>query len=227
MSSARGFTLLEMLIALALTAVVCTVLFSTWRFTASHSVWIHKSVAQRETSRLLPSILDADMAGLTWLQDENGRPLLPPPGRVPMSRFHLPVTDQKDSKFAFDDAVLLAFPTTTSLSRQNAVALVAPVCVEYVLRPLSGGTALVRRERAFCGVRGDFPWEELVLLRNIRRVELAALLPDQGYIVDWEGGTPLPQAIRLRLFREEDNDIPWLELLTPLPQQRVQVHKWR
>lgn len=225
-ASQNGFTLLEMLIALALTAVVSTVLFSTWRFTASHSLWIRRSVIERETERILPGILDADIAGLMQLQDAQGRPLLPPISRVPMDSLHPPVREKAVREAETEDEILIAFPTSTSLMQENPQPVAAPVCVEYVLRPLPGGKALVRRERAFCGVPGEFPWEELVLTRNLREVEMAGLYPDQGYVLEWKEGMQLPLAVRFRLFRQEDAT-PWIELLAPLPQQKIQVNTWR
>lgn len=222
----NGFTLLEMVIALALTSVVATVLFSTWRFTASHGIWIRRSVAERETERIVPGILDADIAGLMQPHDTQGRPLLPPVSQASMDSLHPPVQEKIVRDDQGEDAILMSFPTSTSLMQAEPQPVTAPVCVEYVLRQLSGGKALVRRERALCGVPGNFPWEELVLATNLREVELAGLYPDVGYVHEWKKDMALPRAVRFRFYRQQDNT-PWLELISPLPQQRMQVDTWR
>ena len=59
-----GFTLFEMLIAMALTAVIGAVLFRTWDMVALSGRQAQQAVAARERERIVFGIIDNDMAAL-------------------------------------------------------------------------------------------------------------------------------------------------------------------
>ena len=67
--------------------------------------------------------------------------------------------------------------------------------------------AFIRRERAYCGVEGDFPWSELVLVRNVKSLEVALYSAKTQFVEDWPSPLPpgaVPEAIRFTLHREEE-----------------------
>lgn len=182
---AYGFTLLEMLIAMTLTAVIGTVLFSTYNMVMDSGISIRKTVHQREGRRIFWTILDSDISGLCLIEK-----VLPSLSRdsIHNSEAYLKwIGDEKASPKDNEDELVLSFATTTSLTDALPTSVSGPVCVEYMLR--SGGNAkvLIRRERAFCGVDGDFPWSEFVLLRNIRKIDVALYSQAQNrFETEWE-----------------------------------------
>lgn len=199
-----GFTLVELLIAMTLTAVIGMVLFSTYAAVMDNGKNVRERVARREGERVFWGIIDNDIAGLCVTDDK--RSTLPPLSREPilLSDDYYRTTDA-DPPDASSDEVLLSFPTSSHLADIPESALPGPVCVEYVLRDGSRAAALIRRERAFCGVEGDFPWSELVLVRNVERVEVALYAPKTGYADDWPSPVApeeMPQAIRFSIERE-------------------------
>ena len=101
--------------------------------------------------------------------------------------------------------MLLSFATSSHLADMPGDPLPGPVCVEYVLRNGNRSAAFIRRERAYCGVEGDFPWSELVLVRNVKSLEVALYSAKTQYVEDWPSPLPsgaVPEAIRFALHRE-------------------------
>ena len=97
-----------------------------------------------------------------------------------------------------DDEVLLSFATSSHLADMPGTPLPGPVCVEYVLRNGNRSAAFIRRERAHCGVEGDFPWSELVLVRNVKSLEVALYSTKTQFVEDWPSPLPpgtVPEAI--------------------------------
>lgn len=207
-SPRSGFTLVELLIAMTLTAVIGMVLFSTYAAVMDNGRNVRERVLRRESERVFWGIIDNDIAGLCVTDDK--RSTLPPLSREPvaLSDDYYRLTDS-DPPDASSDEVLLSFPTSSHLADSPESALPGPVCVEYVLRDGNRTAALIRRERAFCGVEGDFPWSELVLVRDVKRAEAAMYAPKTGFVADWPSPVApedLPQSIRLRIEREGEED---------------------
>ena len=151
-------------------------------------------------------ILDNDIAGLCLIDDK--RSTLPPLSREPIvpsdAFYRLTETDKPQPS---DDEVLLSFATSSHLADMPGTPLPGPVCVEYVLRNGNRSAAFIRRERAHCGVEGDFPWSELVLVRNVKSLEVALYSAKTQFVEDWPSPLPpgaVPEAIRFTLHREEE-----------------------
>lgn len=214
-----GFTLVELLIAMTLTAVIGMVLFSTYATVMDNGKTVRNRVMQRESERVFWGILDEDIGGLCLLDDKNST--LPPISRAPieLSDDYYRLTDTERPE-ASEDEVLLSFATSSHLADIPTAALPGPVCVEYVLR--SGErAAFIRRERAFCGVEGDFPWSELVLVRDVKKVEVAMFTAKTGFVTDWASplqSDRLPEAIRFSIQRETD-EAPEESLIPVLPRR--------
>ena len=205
-SPSAGFTLVELLIAMTRTAVIGMVLFSTYAAVMDNGKNVRNRVLQRESERVFWGILDNDIAGLCVSGDKHST--LPPLARDPivLSEDYYRMTEA-DPPEASSDEVLLSFPTSSHLADIPESALPGPVCVEYVLRDGNRSAALIRRERAFCGVDGDFPWSELVLVRDVKRAEAALYTPKTGFVAEWPSPVDpedMPQAIRFRIEREDE-----------------------
>ena len=163
-------------------------------------------VLERESERVFWGILDNDIAGLCLIDDK--RSTLPPLSRkpiVPSDAFYR--LTEKDKPQPSDDEVLLSFATSSHLADMPGTPLPGPVCVEYVLRNGNRSAAFIRRERAYCGVEGDFPWSELVLVRNVKSLEVALYSAKTQFVEDWPSPLPpgaVPEAIRFTLHREEE-----------------------
>lgn len=71
-----GFTLVELLIAMTLTAVIGMVLFSTYSMVMDNGKTVRNRVLERESERVFWGILDNDIAGLCLIDDK--RSTLPP-----------------------------------------------------------------------------------------------------------------------------------------------------
>lgn len=222
MKRTAGFTLLETLLAVAITSIMATVLFSAWKIMADSSVRVRQEVSGLESAGVLPTVLDSDLAGLYTAQPNPDAPLPFPLFRTAFRAFSpagAAAGLAEDASSA--NRVLLAFPTTTSLVRTDPRVPSGPVCVEYVLR--SSDETLLRREREFCGVDGLFPWTEHVLARQVRAAEFAVYIPGEGFREDWEA--PLaqtPGALRLTVHRGKDDNalritVPIAPTRTPTP----------
>ena len=199
----NGFTLVELLIAMTLTAVIGMVLFSTYSMVMDNGKTVRNRVLERESERVFWGILDNDIAGLCLIDDK--RSTLPPLSREPIvpsdAFYRLTETDKPQPS---DDEVLLSFATSSHLADMPGTPLPGPVCVEYVLRNGNRSAAFIRRERAHCGVEGDFPWSELVLVRNVKSLEVALYSAKTQFVEDWPSPLPpgaVPEAIRFTLHR--------------------------
>lgn len=188
-----GFTLVELLIAMTLTAVIGMVLFSTYSMVMDNGKTVRNRVLERESERVFWGILDNDIAGLCLIDDK--RSTLPPLSREPIvssdAFYRLTETDKPQPS---DDEVLLSFATSSHLADMPGTPLPGPVCVEYVLRNGNRSAAFIRRERAYCGVEGDFPWSELVLVRNVKSLEVALYSAKTQFVEDWPSPLP-PEAV--------------------------------
>ena len=222
-----GFTLVELLIDMTLTAPNCPmatrqrilkdshcgafavigmVLFSTYSMVMDNGKTVRNRVLERESERVFWGILDNDIAGLCLIDDK--RSTLPPLSREPIvpsdAFYRLTETDKPQPS---DDEVLLSFATSSHLADMPGTPLPGPVCVEYVLRNGNRSAAFIRRERAYCGVEGDFPWSELVLVRNVKSLEVALYSAKTQFVEDGPPPLPpeaVPEAIRFTLHREEE-----------------------
>lgn len=218
----QGFTLLEMLIAMTLTAVIGTVLFSTYNMVMDSGIRIRKTVSQREGRRIFWTILDSDLSGLCLMEN-----VLPPLSRVPISNSEAYLRWSGDEKVTVkdsEDEIILSFATTTSLTESLQTSGSGPVCVEYRLCSGNNAKVLVRRERAFCGVDGDFPWEEYVLLRNIRKIDVALYNRAQNqFETEWEPvqAGDVPESIRFTVHWELTNSAEESQLVVPLFPRRT------
>ncbi len=110
----------------------------------------------------------------------------------------------------------LEFTTTASLDMEADPAGLDLRRVRYVL--VSGRTKglndLVRQERAYAGIDGEFPWSGVVLVRDVRELDIEYLDGSMDTYVSSFTSDPtsrnrpmLPRALRLRILcGKEDSD---------------------
>ena len=111
----NGFTLVELLIAMTLTAVIGMVLFSTYSMVMDNGKTVRNRVLERESERVFWGILDNDIAGLCLIDDK--RSTLPPLSRepiVPSDAFYRLTENHKPQPS--DDEVLLSFANSSHMA---------------------------------------------------------------------------------------------------------------
>ena len=199
----QGFTLVELLIAMVLTAIIGAVLFSTYILISDSGVKGRELVQSREAPRIFWGIAETDVSGMILSKE------LPLPSRTPILPSEKWQKATGESAEPAEGTYLLTFATTSSLEGGPELGLSGPVCVEYVARQGRSGMALIRRERPFCGVDGDFPWSEAVLLTGLKDVRMRLYSSKNG---EWDMPEEkewhrleavLPQAIRIILEYED------------------------
>lgn len=179
----KGFTLFELLIAIMLTAVIGTVMFKTWDTAVKSGEKATQAVEGRERERIVFGIMDNDMAAIQHPDAENSslpriskEPILPDEG------FYKMMGRKKESGLPGGESVLLSFSTSSSI-RQDGRFMGAPVCVEYrLVRQSADRYGLKRRERGMCGVSGDFPWDETMLMDNLQTAKMELVFEDLSLI---------------------------------------------
>ncbi len=219
--SSPGFTLLETLLAMALTAVVGSVLFKTWELVMTSGRDMRSVVQYREPRRIAFAIVDNDLSCVT-LGDRNSS--LPLPGRqpiVPDDDFYSRTNRERPDDES-QDTVLLSFATTASALPEGS-RLGSVFCVEYVLRGSGHGTlSFVRRERGMCGVSGMFPWTETVLWRNVDSAAVQFVMQNGEIQEEWTSGQRIaPREIRL-LIREYGSQEQQV-LAVPMFSRRIDI----
>lgn len=200
-----GFTLVELLIAMTLTAIIGTVLFSTYRMVMDNGRAVRNRVIERESERVFRGIIDNDMAGMCVSEDR--RSTLPLPSRraiTPSAEFYR--ATGADRPGPSNDRLIFSFATTTTLAEHSEAPIPGPVCVEYVLRSGHRGDAFVRRERDFCGIDGEFPWSEMVLVHDVSSLSVELFSAKTQFVSAWDFSTgELPEAVRFSLRRGNED----------------------
>lgn len=217
-----GFTLFELLIALALTALIGAVLFQTWNMVAHSGADAARLVSQRERERTIFALMDNDFAGMIFPREETSN--LPFPSKQPIDdsdEFYELMGRKKEKDAQGKRKTLIAFAGVTSLAADEAMPG-WPVCIEYVLDKNNTNHDLVRREREACGISGDFPWRDNVLLENILDADVELIFENGRRLAQWDDSDLkfLPIALRLA-WTGADNEEK--EILFPVFPGRVEV----
>lgn len=175
----KGFTLFELLIAMMLTAVIGTVMFKTWDVVIRSGEKARQTVESRERDRIVLGIMDNDIAGINFPETESATmPGLSRNQVLPEDGFYEIMGRKKDAAMQNGETVLLSFSTSSTIA-PDGPRLGSPVCVEYRLtRQSADRYRLKRRERAMCGVSGDFPWSEISLMDNLQSADMKLVFED-------------------------------------------------
>lgn len=217
----KGFTLFEMLIAMMLTAVIGTVMFKTWDMVTQSDKQARKVVAARERERIVFGIMNADFTSIIP-PDGDG---LPPLGKEAIGSsdaFYEAMRRKKEDALPRGAEVLLSFAGGSSL-KSEGLGLGFPVCVEYRLeRDSATRRKLVRRERDYCGVSGDFPWLETIMLENLQDARMELFMADGSILRQWKSGDLKNEPAGVRFVWKEENGREQ-EMLFPFFERREEV----
>ena len=230
---ASGFTLVEMLIAMLLTALISLVLFSTYRNVAESRKSARILVEDREHPRVFRAVLEDDF---TSIQTSPNRrlPLLSrfpvPPGARYLEAAGPEARDKAAAEKNGRDELVFSFAGTSGLHPETTAAhpgkdagTAGLFCIEYVLRDQGGKQSLVRRERPHCGVEGLFFWDEDVMLPSVYRMRTEVWpTGGTGYMEKWQkmiSSDDVPRAIRFRIWHTVEDSYPET-LIISLPERK-------
>lgn len=217
-----GFALLEMLIAMLLTALMGTVIFSTYRNVAESGKSAEALVASQEHPRMFRSILDDDISSI-FTEYDRRLPLLSR-RRITTGEAYRKVVPEETAREEAreDDEILFSFATTAGLGSSGVPSGGGLYCVEYVLRNRPRSLAFIRRERPHCGVDGVFAWEEHVLLPSVYRVTGDVWpIGAEGYVAEWQGmlsSEDVPRALRFTVWHTAEDAYPEV-LVVKIPER--------
>lgn len=218
----EGFTLFELLIAMALTAVIGAVLFQTWNMVAHSSVDAVKIVNKREKERIVLALMDNDFTGMIFPREETSN--LPFPSRQSIDwsdEFYEALGKNKEKRAQNQRKTLIAFAGITSLATEAAMPG-WPVCIEYILDKDGTKYNLLRRERQTCGIDGDFPWQENILMENIKDADVEFIFDNGRRLREWDSSDLKSPPEVLRFSWTSENNME-KEILFPLFPGRIEV----
>ena len=190
--------------ALALGATVMVALFGMYEGVLDASEQIHRRSEGDRAVRVVLGLIEDDLRSLCLVRGSDLQPL--------------------DEEFEDDTGAsgetVLAMTTSATLDLGAPLPHMGVQAVEYVLESGADGQRLVRRERPYAGITGDFEWSEVVLLDGV--VDFKIGFWDMGFNEfsdDWElmAGSALPQAVRVTIVLKGYNDgRRRIEFVTPL-----------
>lgn len=177
-----GFTLLEVLIAMALSAVIMVALFAVFNAVADVAAGVKSHEAEGYGQRALESILFDDLRSVYRGSGANYK------------------FTGNSGAFLGSDGEFLSFCTTATLGASGDGPSFSLRRVEYLLDGNSREKTLIRREKSYCGVKGDWEWVEVPILKGIADLEAEYLDPmDDSYVTEWVGMTRFPRAVLLHV----------------------------
>lgn len=218
----KGFTFLELLIAMTLTSVIGLVLFSTYDMVMQFGTESKEIVFQKEQERLLSTILDNDFANISIVDN---RPIPVFLTKQELSAQFKEFIDWEDTTSS-SDILVVSLQTTFSIqsSEQNNTLPYASI-VEYYLQKNQRGTYnLIRLERPYAAIDADVPQSELLLDKNIKEVKVEALFNEQ-YYSNWQQQSEknknfYPQAFKFRIVYSDNNEF---SMIIPVPARERDV----
>lgn len=190
--------------ALALGSTVMVALFAMYEGVLDASEQVRRVSAAGRSARMALGVIEDDL-----------RSISPVPGS---GLFML--AEEQDLGTGADGTVVLSMTTTATLDFSSELPHWGIQVVEYMLVDGVRGESLVRRERPFAGIVGDFEWLESVLLEDVDEVRVEtwdASFNDYSTNLDMLEGLRLPKALRVTLSQSNEGGVRTYELVTPLP----------
>lgn len=179
-----AFTLVEILVAVALSSVIMMALFGMF----GSVVEVASSVKLQEDSsygeRTFEGILFDDLRSIYRKKNHNDFKFVGSSG-----------------SFLGADGLLMGFSTSASLNSVGSSADFSLQRVEYVLGGDSDSKDILRREKSYCGISGDWEWIEVPILKGITDIEFEYLDPlDDSMVTEWNSAsTRFPKAVYVRV----------------------------
>ncbi|NDY58536.1 prepilin-type N-terminal cleavage/methylation domain-containing protein [Desulfovibrio sulfodismutans] len=184
-----GFTLFEVLTALAILAGAFVGIFAVFRVASDVAVNTREQGAARETARVVRVLLARDLDSVFHpaVADRAGRSGF---------RFLVPSPSGGDSRTSDGDQVVVDMITLARLDFDRDEPTAGLTRVRYLLRPSDDGETrftLVRAELAdphlLPSTLSDPPWREVTLARNVAAFSLAPLDERRAERDSWDSRT--------------------------------------
>lgn len=178
-----GFTLIEVLVAVALSSVIMMALFGMF----NSVVDVASSVRNQENSsygeRTFEGILFDDLRSVYAAQGD-------------FFRFK-----GKSGSFLGIDGQLMEFCSTASLNNSGGNPSFSLQRVEYGLKGGSDSKDIYRRERSYCGLTGDWEWVEVLILKGISDIEIEYYdQTDNSFVTEWDRpALQYPQSVSVKV----------------------------
>jgi type II secretion system protein J len=164
-----GFTLIETLVAITLSSVVMLALFGMFSGVVDVVSHVRKQENVSYGQSIFRSLLMDDLRSIYLGSQEDFR------------------FKGGSGSFLGIDGGFLEFATSASLNTVGGEVTTSLKRVQYTLVRGERGSDIVRRERAYCGVKGDWEWVEAVVFRGVEELELEYLDPeDWSYSTEWD-----------------------------------------
>ncbi len=196
-----GFTLIEVLLALTLASIILASLFALFDNVSDVQRHVRESFARSRVMRTVFGVMEDDLRSIQQPEDS---PVL---------------AGVSNSGFGQDES-LLSIITASTLTMHQRTPHLGLQLVEYVLRGDSGRRRLVRRERPYARINGDFEYSEVVLAQDVQDLEVGYYDEDYNeFRAEWDPsfeGNDLPLAVRVRLTLGEEDAKEVYELVVPL-----------
>lgn len=172
--------------ALALGATVMVALFGMYGGVLDASEQVRKRSEEDRAVRVVLGLVEDDLRSLCRVEDSG-----------------LPVLDKEfeDDTGASGEPVL-AMTTSATLDLGARLPHLGVQAVEYVIESGADASRLVRRERPYAGLKGDFEWSEVALLRGVESLTIGFWsLGFNEFTTDWElrDTTQMPLAVRITI----------------------------
>lgn len=188
--SKSGFTLMEVLVAMALSSVIMVALFGMFNAVVDVATGVKARENATYAERTLEFIMFDDL-----------RSLYPQPRGDDFEFVG------KNGSFLGDDGLLMGFCTTATLSSTGTEPTCGLQRVEYSLKGGFGNQTLYRSERSFAGRTGDWEPVEVPILKGVEELEVEYLnSQDEEYVTEWDSMGDFPLAVKVRLTHDDGKE---------------------
>lgn len=190
--------------ALALGATVMVALFGMYEGVLDASEQIRRRSVSERAVRVVLGLIEDDLRSLCVVEGAGVNVL----------------GNEFEEDTGASGEVVLAMTTSATVDLDSRLPHLGVQAVEYVLETMPDGDRLVRRERPYAGIEGDFDWMEIVLLESVGDMDIGFWSTGfNEFTDDWElmEGTELPLAVRVALeLANETGGERSYELVIPL-----------
>lgn len=178
-----GFTLIEVLLAVALSSIILVALFGMFSAVLDVASWVKDHEAGSYGQRVFESILFDDLRSAFRATGANYR------------------FDGNSGGFLGAEGVVLSFCTSATLTRPSGTDSLTLQRVEYVLKDGEGESkTLVRREKSSCGLKGEWEWIEVPIVKGISGLEVEYIDDEGGsFVTEWNNPVRFPRVVKMRV----------------------------
>ncbi len=183
-----GFTLMEVLIAVALSSIIMITLFSMFDSVVSTAMHVRENERDAYRDRTLESLLFDDLGSIYVAT-----------GVKFSFRGY-------NGSFLGDDDQFMSFCTSASLSSTGDAPNLSLQRVEYLLKRGREASDIYRRERSFCGITGEWEWVEIPVVRGVAELDVEYLDSfDNAFVTEWGAEKGFPSAVKVSIRYEADD----------------------